>query len=212
MKRRAFETGLWLGSGVIVVLLSRSIAYAISPVPAARALEARAGGPSLPVVTLVALALGAALAIAICALAAMGVRERAQLESRHLATPAPSLDARRLILSGLLLSASTSIAGGFFEALVHWRAGLGWHGLHCLLGPVHHNLIPIAAALSFVAAALVAAGRQVVAWMRRTYAALGASALRIAVAALVLPTPRLDLPRDSVWVGVGSARAPPACS
>jgi hypothetical protein len=212
MKRRTCNTGLWLGSGIVVVLLSRSIAYALSPAPAARVLEARAGGPSLPVVTLVALGLGASLAIAICALAAMGVQERARLEARRLAGPAPSLGAGRMVLSALLLSASTSIAGGFFEAFLHWRAGLGWHGLHCLTGPVHHNLIPIATALSFVGAALIAAGRQVAAWMRRTYAALGASALRIALAALVLPALRLDLPRDSVHVGVGSARAPPAFS
>jgi hypothetical protein len=212
VKRRATKTGLWLGSGVVVVLLSRSIAYAVSPAPAARVLEARAGGPSLPVVTLVALALGASLAIAICALAALGVGERARLEARRLAAPPPRLDAGRMILSALLLSAATSIAGGLFEAFLHWRAGLGWHGLHCLTGPVHHNLIPIATALSFVAAALIAAARQVAAWMRRTYAALGASALRIAGAALVPPTLRLDIPRDSVRVGPGSARAPPAFS
>jgi hypothetical protein len=212
VKRRATKTGLWLGSGVVVVLLSRSIAYAVSPAPAARVLEARAGGPSLPVVTLVALALGASLAIAICALAALGVGERARLEARRLAAPPPRLVAGRTVLSALLLSATTSIAGGLFEAFLHWRAGLGWHGLHCLTGPVHHNLIPIATALSFVAAALIAAGRQVAAWMRRTYAALGASALRIAGAALVPPTLRLDIPRDSVRVGPGSARAPPAFS
>ncbi|MDX6369491.1 MAG: hypothetical protein QOG93_993 [Gaiellaceae bacterium] len=212
MKRRACKTGLWLGSGVLVVLLARSIAYAVSPAPAARVLEGRAGGPSLPVVTLVALALGASLAIAICALAAMGVNERARLESRRLATPAPSLGAGRMVLSALLLSATTSIAGGLFEAFLHWRAGLGWHGLHCLTGPVHHNLIPIATALSFIAAALIASGGQVAAWMRRTYAALGAPALRIAVAALVLPTLRLDTPRNSLQVGTSSARAPPAVS
>jgi hypothetical protein len=212
MKRRAPGTGLWLGSGIVVILLSRSIAYAVSPAPVARVLETRAGGPSLPVVTLVALALGASLAIATCALAAMGIRERARLEARRLATPAPSLGAGRMVVSALLLSATTSIAGGFFEAFLHWRAGLGWHGLHCLTGPVHHNLIPIATALSFVTAALIAAGRQVAAWMRRTYAALGASALRIAGAALVPPTLRLDTPRDFVRVGPGSARAPPACS
>lgn len=212
MKRRTCNTGLWLGSGIIVVLLARSIAYAVSPAPAARVLEARAGGPSLPVVTLVALALGASLAIAICALAAMGVEERARLEKRRLAAAAPSLGARRMVLSALLLSVTTSIAGGFFEGFLHWRAGLGWHGLHCLTGPVHHNLIPIATALSCVAAALIAAGRQVAAWMRRAYAALGASVLRIAMAARVLPALRLDIPRDSVRVRAGSARAPPACS
>jgi hypothetical protein len=212
VKRRATKTGLWLGSGVVVVLLSRSIAYAVSPAPAARVLEARAGGPSLPVVTLVALALGACVAIAICALAALGVKERARLEERRLAASAPNLGAGRMVLSALLLSATTSLAGGFFEAFLHWRAGLGWHGLHCLTGPVHHNLIPIATALSFVEAALIAAGRQVAAWMRRTYAALGASPLRLAVAALVAPTARLDIPRDSVRVRAGSARAPPAFS
>jgi hypothetical protein len=212
MKRRAAKTGLWLGSAVIVVLLSRSIAYAISPAPAARVLEARAGGPSLPVVTLVALALGASVAITICALAALGVGERARLEPRRLAAPPPRLDVGRMILSGLFLSAITSLAGGLFEAFLHWRAGLGWHGLHCLTGPVHHNLIPIATALSFVAAALVAAGRQVAAWMRRTYAALGASALRIAVAAVVPRARRLDVPRDSMCAGPGFARAPPAFS
>lgn len=212
MTQRALKTGLWLGSGVLVVLLSRSIAYAVSPAPAARVLEAQAGGPSLPVVTLVALTLGASLAIAICALAAMGIRERARLEARRLAAPAPSLGAGRMVLSGLVLSAMTSVAGGFFEAFLHWRAGLGWHGLHCLLGPVHHDLIPIATALSFVAAALIAAGRHVFAWMRRTYAALGAAALRIAVSPLLLPACRLDIPRDSVRVGAASARAPPVSS
>jgi hypothetical protein len=212
MKGRACKTGLWLGSGIIVVLLSRSIAYAVSPAPAARVLEARAGGPSLPVVTLAALTLGASLAIAICALTALGVNERARLEERRLAAPAPNLGAGRMVFSALLLSATTSLAGGFFEAFLHWRAGLGWHGLHCLSGPVHQNLIPIATALSFVAAALIAAGRQIAGWMRRTYAALGASALRIAVAALVLPTPRVEIPRDSVRVRAGCARAPPAFS
>ena len=212
MKRRTIGTGLWLGSGVSVVLLARSIAYAVSPAPAARVLEGRAGGPSLPIVTLAALALGASLAIAICALAAMGVKERARLEGRRLATPAPRLQAGRLVLSAFLLSASTSLAGGLFEAFLHWRAGLGWHGLHCLTGPVHHNLIPIATALSLVAAALIAAGRQVAAWMRRTYAALGTPKFRITVAAVVLLTPRLAFLRDSVRVGARAARAPPAFS
>ncbi|MDX6387349.1 MAG: hypothetical protein QOD85_1151, partial [Gaiellaceae bacterium] len=137
MTRRTCRAGLWLGSGVLVVLLARSIAYAVSPAPAARVHEGRAGGPSLPVVTLVVLALGASLAIAICALAAMGVNERARLEARRLVTPVPSLGAGRMVLSALLLSATTSIAGGLFEAFLHWRAGLGWHGLHCLTGPVH---------------------------------------------------------------------------
>jgi hypothetical protein len=51
---------------VLVMFLARSIAYAIAPSPAARVLEQRAGGPALPVLTLVALALGGSIAIAIC--------------------------------------------------------------------------------------------------------------------------------------------------
>ena len=31
------------------------------------------------------------------------------------------------------------------ESTIHWREGLGWHGLHCLLGPVHRDAIPILA-------------------------------------------------------------------
>ena len=63
-------------AAALVVLLARSIAYALAPSPAARVLEHRAGGPALPVLTLVALALGLSFAIAICWLAAFGVRER----------------------------------------------------------------------------------------------------------------------------------------
>ena len=63
-------------AAALIVLLARSIAYAITPSPAARVLEHRAGGPALPMLTLVAVALGASLAIAICWLAAFGVRER----------------------------------------------------------------------------------------------------------------------------------------
>ena len=66
----------WIVAATLVVLLTRSIAYAIAPSSAARLLEHRAGGPALPVLTLVALALGGSLAVAVCWLAAFGVRER----------------------------------------------------------------------------------------------------------------------------------------
>ena len=55
----------------------------------------------------------------------------------------------------LLPRASTSSSAGsdcsafaMLESTLHWRAGLGWHGLHCLTGPVHRNAIPILGALS----------------------------------------------------------------
>ena len=116
-------------AAVVVVLLARSIAYAIAPTSAARMLEHRAGGPALPVLTLVALALGGSLAIAISWLAAFGVRERALLERRVLAQAPPRFHVVRMVVLALALSAITSVAGGLFEAYLHWRAGLGWHGI-----------------------------------------------------------------------------------
>ncbi len=198
-------------AAAFVVLLARSIAYALTPGPAARVLEHRAGGPALPMLTLVAVALGASLAIAICWLAAFGVRERELLERRALEEPAPRFSPVRTFALALILSVTTSLAGGLFEAYLHWRAGLGWHGMHCVFGPVHRDLLPIATSLSFVAAALLAAAEHVARWMRRTFA-------------LLRPVPRElsrlrsqsrpagGVPRVSRRVGYSRSRAPPAFS
>jgi hypothetical protein len=211
MTRRAVKPLSWIVAATLVVLLTRSIAYAIAPSSAARVLEHRAGGPALPVLTLVALALGGSLAVAICWLAAFGVRERALLEQRELAEPAPQLRTARTFAVAVALAVVTSVAGGLFEAYLHWRAGLGWHGVECVFGPVHRNLVPIATALSFVAAALLAAARHVGAWMRRTFALLRALPLRFARAAdrreLVVCAPRI-----SACIGSARPRAPPALS
>jgi hypothetical protein len=198
-------------AAALVVLLARSIAYAIAPSPAARVLEHRAGGPTLPVLTLVALALGGSIAIAICWLAAFGVRERELLERRVLAVPTPRFRPVRTFALALALSVVTSIAGGLLEAYLHWRAGLGWHGVQCVFGPVHRDLLPIATALSFVAAALLAAAEHVAAWMRRTFSLLRALPSRLFRAdrpSWVL----VDVRRASCRFGAGTARAPPALS
>ncbi len=196
-----------IGAGVttFVVLLARSLAYATEPTPAARLLEQRAGGPALPVLALVSLALGAAIAVAVCWLAAMAVRERALIERRE----AAPLAVRPVLALALVLGLVSCIAGGLLEAYLHWRAGLGWHGLHCLVGPVHRDLIPIETGFSFVAAAVIAATRYVLAWMRRTFARLGAVLPRM-WPAMPGPLCRLDLPRATLCVGSASARAPPA--
>lgn len=211
MTGRAVKALSWTVAAALVVLLARSIAYAIAPSPAARVLEHRAGGPALPVLTLVALALGGSLAIAICWLAAVGVRERALLERRTLAGSAPRFRPTRTFALAVGLSVITSVAGGLFEAYLHWRAGLGWHGVKCVLGPVHRDLLPLATALSFVGAALLAAAEHVAAWMRRTFASLRALPLR-----LLRPVPRATLlataPRVSFHGGNGRPRAPPAFS
>jgi hypothetical protein len=61
-----------------------------------------------------------------------------------------------LMRTGFLWGAAAAL-GGLLEAYIHWRAGLGWHGLHCVFGPVHRNLLPIDGALSLVAAAIATA-------------------------------------------------------
>ena len=211
MTGRAVKALSWVLAATFVVLLARSIAYAIAPSPAARVLQHRAGGPALPVLTLVALALGSLLAVAICWLAAFGVRERALLERRALALPPPRFRPARTFVLAVGLSVVTSIAGGLFEAYLHWRAGLGWHGVQCVFGPVHRDLVPIATALSFVAAAMVAAAEHVAAWMRRTLALLRALPSRL-VRAAIRSGVLVAAPRVSFRCSTGRPRAPPALS
>ena len=198
-------------AAALVVFLARSIAYAITPSPAARVLEHRAGGPAPPVLTLVAVALGASLAIAICWLAALGVRERQLLERRVLAVAPPRFSPAHTFALGLVLSLVTSVAGGLFEAYLHWRAGLGWHGMHCLFGPVHRDLLPIATSLSFVAAAVLAAAEHVARWMRRTFALLCTLPAPLSWPS-AQPRPAANNPRATRPVGHGRSRAPPAFS
>jgi len=212
MSSRLGRVALWTLAGALVVLCARRLAYAVSPDPTARLLELRAGGPEVPTFAFVFLALGAAVAIAVCWLAALGVRERAMLERRVLTAPRPRLRIGRTVLHALGLAIATSLAGGLLEAYIHWRAGLGWHGLHCLVGPVHRDLLPFEAALSFIAAAILAAAQHVAAWMRRTFALLRAvrSARRLRVPSLHIPP--FDAPRRILCPAAGTPRAPPARS
>jgi hypothetical protein len=211
MTGRTLRASSWIVAGTLVVLLARSIAYALSPSPAARVLEHRAGGPALPVLTLAALAIGATLAVVICWLATFGVRERALLERSRLAEPRPRFRPLRTLALAITLAVSTSLGGGLLEAYLHWRAGLGWHGLHCVFGPVHRDLWPIATALSFVAAALISAAEHILAWMRRTFALLRALPPRLPQAVVLggHPLGTLTARRRSFR---GRPRAPPAFS
>jgi hypothetical protein len=198
--------GVIAGSAALVVLTARSIGYAITPGPAARVLEHRAGGPSLPIIVIVALTLAASAAVIVCWLASLAVRERAVLEDRA----APRFRVGRMLALALVLALVTTIGGGFFEAYIHWRDGLGWHGLHCIVGPVHQNLLPIECALSLVAAALLSAAEHVGRWMRRTFASLRAIPPSLRVRGGLTPLPRSDVPRFSPRIASGGPRAPPA--
>jgi len=79
---------------------------------------------------------------------------------------------RQLFQRGLVLALASSTAFALLESYLHWRAGLGWHGVRCLVGPVHRDALPFLGSLSFVVAAVAAALAHLLAWMRRTIAAL----------------------------------------
>jgi hypothetical protein len=189
---------------ILVVLVARWLAYATEPGASARFLEHRAGGPAVPAVALVALAIGAVLAVTVCWLVAVGVRERALIVRRE----APPFAAARTCLTAAFLALTTCFVGGLFEAYLHWRAGLGWHGLHCLVGPVHRGLIPFETGLSFVAAALIAAARHLSEWMRSTFARLAADLPALLFGASPAFGEETAV-RGAALAHAASARAPP---
>lgn len=167
MTRRA----AWIGLAVLVVLGARTLAYALSPSPLAGELSQRAGGPALPLVAVVSVGLALLLAAAVVSLAALAVHERRLLEPEPFAFES-RLSLTRLLGRALALWLVTMPAFALLESYIHWRAGLGWHGLHCLVGPAHRDAIPLLGALALLAAAIAAAVEHVVAWMRRTLAGL----------------------------------------
>jgi hypothetical protein len=154
---------VWPAVVALLVLAARWLAYELAPSPLARVLEHSAGGPSLVVVTLVSLGLAVVGSTLVVWLAALGVHERARLSPDRVP---PSLRLRRLGLRAAALYVSSSLAFAMFESYLHWRAGIGFHGLSCLVGPVHRNAIPLLAALALAAAALAEAVEHLVAWMR----------------------------------------------
>jgi len=105
----------------------------------------------------------------------------------------------------------TMPAFAYLESAIHWREGLGWHGLHCLLGPVHRNAIPILGALSLVAAALAAALEYVFAWMRRTLARIAAPRRIAGIVSVARPAASEFLPALVFTPALG-ARGPPRLS
>src|SRR5262249_607332 len=105
--------------------------------------------------------------------AAVAVRERLTLEERQL-VEVPRLHPARLALRAVAFFAATSVAFSLLESYLHWRAGLGFHGLHCLLGPVHRDALPVLAALSLLAVAAHGVTEHLLAWVRRLVALFAA--------------------------------------
>jgi hypothetical protein len=73
----------------------------------------------------------------------------------------------------VLFGANTALFTAI-ETAIHWHEGLGFHGLHCLLGPVHRDALPLIGALVLVAVAVAEAVGHAVAFGRRVIAAEGA--------------------------------------
>jgi hypothetical protein len=202
------RSSAWIVAAGLVVLCTRTLVYALNPTPLALHFEHSAGGPRLPLLTLVALAIGLGVACAVLAGAALGVRERRLLERRPL-VETPRLRPELVLLRAIVLFAVTSLAFALVESTIHWRAGLGWHGIHCLTGPVHRDAIPILAALSAVASALAAALDHVLRWMRRTVALLRGGVPRLRALTFAIATQPCSAPRGRL-VGLRlGARAPP---
>ena len=160
---------------------------------------------------MLAIGLGACLlafaaAATTVALAVLAVSERHRLEPRALSTseriPPLGVAARAV---GLWLV--TSVAFALLESYLHWRAGLGWHGLHCLVGPVHRDAIPFLAALSAIAAAALAAAEHVLAWVRRTIGRLAPPIVALASPASSVGASALEPQARSV--GTRGGRGPP---
>ncbi len=205
MTRREHLAGLFLGL-VLVVLGGRALAYAATPT----SLAGEVGGPRLPIVAVVALAMAALLALGLLWLAALGVRERHALEPAP--GPAPRLPLMRFALDGALLGGGSLGAFAALETWIHGRAGMHMQWWQCLDGPVHRNAVPILLALSLAAAALLAALRHALAWARRVAGALGRLLRPSAAARPARFAPRRLTPPEWLLARALRARGPPALS
>ncbi|MFL5865488.1 MAG: hypothetical protein ACJ766_00120 [Thermoleophilaceae bacterium] len=202
---------LWLPAVALGELTTRALVYGLAP-PTANLdqLSGELGGPGPVLVGAVAITLSLVLSAGVLALAAIGARERWALSDPVAGSEGPRLPLARvgrrwgvLWLVGLLVFTC-------IESCIHLRAGLGFHGLHCLTGPVHVNAIPVSAAVSLLVAAAVTAAGHLLRWMRRVVERLVGRRprRRIARRALLRPRP-FELPSRAAVLAALRARPPP---
>lgn len=204
------RVSLWIGIVALVVLAARSLAYQLAPAPTplTHELQHQAGGPRLVVTVVVALGLAFGGAAALLWLASTAVRER--YAARNRAGAPPRLRLAAISRSALLLFAAASLVFAAVESYVHWRAGLGVHGLQCLLGPQHRDALPLLGALSVVAAACHGALAHLLGWMRETLALL-VSAPRVAGRRTLVVRPPSSAPAGRPFLpGPHDPRGPPS--
>jgi hypothetical protein len=199
---------VWGVLGACVVLATRTVVYALAPWQslAVLQLEHKAGGPHLAAVLAVSVAVAGLIASAVLWLAVVAVRERLALERRVVVAP-PRLPLLRLAVRGALFFGMTSLAFAFLESYLHWRAGLGWHGLSCLFGPVHRDAVPVLGALSLLAVAGHGAVEHLLAWARRLVALLAARLPLLRGAGRVFSS--TARPRSARVAAAAAPRGPP---
>jgi hypothetical protein len=160
---------VWALAAVLVIAVSRQIAYALAGAAVAQRLAGDGGGTAPVWIAAAALA---ACAVGACVgtwLVAMGVRERCRLELERWAAPAP-LRPARVAARAAALALVTNAGFALVESCIHYEEGLGWMGLRCIEGPIHADAAPILVGLSVVAAALVTAAEHVLGALRRAAA------------------------------------------
>jgi hypothetical protein len=162
---------VWALAAVLVIAVSRQIAYALAGAAVAQRLAGDGGGTAPVWIAAAALAACAAVACVGTWLVAIGVRERCRLELERWAAPAP-LRPARIAGRAVALAVATNAGFALAESCIHYEEGLGWMGLRCIEGPVHADAAPILIGLSLVVAALVTAAEHVLAALRRAVALL----------------------------------------
>lgn len=201
----------WLALLALLELCARALVYGLAPSETARmtALRGDLGGPGFVTVLLVALGLGAVGSVLLVWLASLGVRERWALAEERLAGGPPRIALRPLLLRAAALTLAGWLVFAGVESMIHLQAGLGFHGLSCLVGPVHRNALPVIGGLAVVASAALAAAGHVIAWMRRTVGGLAvprAAGLRHVAAGVLAP---LLAPRSPRRYALPAPRGPP---
>lgn len=209
MSRSARIAG-WIALAGAIFLGARGLAYlTLGPrTVASAALADEGGGPPVAIIAVALPLVALALASALASLTRLGVAERHRLSGEGAATAPGPMRVRTIALRSLALTAGSSVLFAGIESYLHWRAGLGFHGIHCLLGPVHRDALPFLVALSVLAAAGSVALGHALAWLRRAAPAAGrppARALRAALT-LAVPSPRSRAQRRRA---PGGSRAPP---
>ena len=180
MTSRAINVSSKAVAAVVIVLLARRIAYAIAPTSAARLLEhlavprCRAPRPSRWRLAARSQSRSAGWPLSVCT-------KRALLKHRLLARTARlgSVFCARLG-SPLCSRRSRRSQVCLLETYLHWRAGLGWHGIQeCVFGPV--TAISCRSRPRSRASLRRCSSREsdVVAWMRRTFSLLRGLPLRV---------------------------------